>query len=110
MVALYAYRIYLILVVYLVFLGCCIQNLLVWIRHVAVDVHELVDHVLRDDGSSRQILHDDVFQTSDRSAAYTHVYLGDVLLENILQLLDDADEALPRLVDVIDNTLSDARR
>ena len=39
--------------------------------------------------------------------------LKNILQQDITQvyvLLDDADEALPRLVDVIDNTLSDARR
>ena len=110
MVALYAYRVNLILVVYLVFLSCCIQNLLIRICHVSVDVHELVNHILRNDGSSWQILYDYILETSDGSASHTHIHLGDVLLENVLQLLDDVDEALPRLVDVIDNTLSDARR
>ena len=110
MAALYAYRVNLVLVVYLVFLCCSVKNFLVWISHVAVDVHQLINHILRDDRCAWQIFHDDVLEASDRSASYTHVNLGNILFEEVLQLLDDASEALACFVDVIDNTLSDTRR
>ena len=47
---LYANRIQLVLAVYLVFLGDGIKDFLVRIGHVAVDVHQFVDHLLCDDG------------------------------------------------------------
>ncbi|CUQ08374.1 Uncharacterised protein [Segatella copri] len=46
MVTLYSYRVYLVLVVYLVFLSCSIQDFLVRIGHVAVDIHQFIDHLL----------------------------------------------------------------
>ena len=110
MAALYAYRVNLVLVVYLVFLCCSVKNFLIWISHVAVDVHQLINHILRDDRCAWQIFHDDVLEASDRSASNTHVNLSNILFEEVLQLLDDASEALACFIDVIDNTLSDTRR
>ena len=53
MIALYADRVYLILVIYLIFLCRSIQDLLIRICHVAVDIHQLINHFLSYDGCGR---------------------------------------------------------
>jgi hypothetical protein len=40
---------------------------------------------------------------------YTHIHLGDLCLELILQFLDDTGKALSGLVNVVDHSLADER-
>ena len=107
---LYANRIQLVLAVYLVFLGDGIKDFLVWIGHVAVDVHQLVDHFLCDDGVLRQVFHDHVLDAADRTATHTDINLSDILLQYCLQLFDDIGQAKTCLVDIVYHTFPDARR
>ena len=88
-VGLDAYRVELILRVYLVFLGCSIQNFLFGIGHASVGIHQFVDHFGGNDGFSRQILHNDVTDTANRLSADTHVDLGYLTLKLVLQLSYD---------------------
>ena len=56
------------------------------------------------------ILDNDVLDTAYRATAHAYIDLGDILFQYILQLLDDVGQALASFVNVIDHTLSDARR
>ena len=65
----------LVLVVHLILLGGCIQNLLILIAHVTVCIHQLIHHLLCDDGVGSKILDDDVFDASYRLTSDTHIDL-----------------------------------
>ena len=102
-----AYGVDLELRAHLVFLYGSVENLLIWVGHVTVGVHQFDDHILCDNALVGEILANDVPDAADGLSANADIHLSDFSLELCFQLLDDAGEALCGLVDVIDHTLTD---
>lgn len=105
-ITLYTNRIQLVLCIHPIFLYGRVQYLLLWIGHGPVDVHDFIDHVLRYYRSVREVLDNDILDATDGLAAYTYIYLSDLMLENGLEPLDDIGQALSRLVQVVDDSLA----
>ena len=79
--ALDAHGIHLILVVHLVFLCGGIKNLLVLVTHIAVTVHQFVDHFLCNDGVFGEIFHNIVFHTANALSSHTDIDVYDFRLQ-----------------------------
>ena len=109
MLAGYTNRVELVLGINLIFLNSSIENLLIGVIDVTVGVHELNNHVLRNNGLGRKILGDDVVNRADRLTCNTHINLCDGRLELLLQTIDNVGQTLSSLVDVVNNTLADER-
>ena len=105
---LYTYGIELVLVVYLIFLGDSIENLLFGVVHIAIVIHELIDHVVGDDGIGRQIPVDNIADAADGLTADAHIDMSYLTLELVFELRDDVGKTLGCLVNVVDNALTDA--
>ena len=108
--ALNAHRIKLILRVDLVFLRGSIEYFLVLISHVAVGVHELVDHLLLDNRIGGQVFDNDIFHAEDGLSAHSNVYMRDFCLQGTGKFLYNIRQALSGLVDIVHNALADERR
>ena len=84
----YAHGVELVLVVDFVLLCGGIENLQLWVLHAAIGIHQLVDHVLRDDGVVGQVYHVGVFHATDRLSSNAHIYLGYVCFQRSFKFRD----------------------
>ena len=106
--SLYAYRVDLELLVDLVFLCGCVEDLLVRVAHAAVGVHQFVDHLAGNHRLLREFLYDDVADAADGLSAYSDINLCYLTLKLCLKLVYDVGYALSCLGNVVDDSLADA--
>ena len=105
-----AYGVELILVVDLVFLCCGIEDFLLRIRHIAVGIHEFVDHLGRDNGLVAQFLDNHIAHAAYGLASHSHVDVCYLALQLVFQLGYYIGKTLACLIDVIHDSLTDALR
>ena len=107
--ALNAYGVNLVLLVHLVFLCGGIQDFLLGVGHVAISIHQLVDHFRRDNRLLGHLLDNDVLHAADALTAYAYIDMGNLGFQRRLQLLHDVGQTHHGLVNVVDYTLAYAR-
>ena len=81
------YGIHLVLIVNLIFLCGGIEDFLILITHIAVSVHQFVNHLLGNDSVGRQVLYNNILYTTDRLSSNTYIYMCDVGLQDGGELL-----------------------